>query len=105
MYVVFHPPIIQLWRQYGHHTTGGLNVFLCLIVSRNNSLQMLGASNNHIGDAGAVLIGNALAYVFPRQFLSMFLYFSRINVFLGVSVLWQTKEQIASIEPVSQPDW
>jgi hypothetical protein len=66
---------------------------------------MLGASNNHIGDAGAVLIGNALACVFPREFLSMFLYFSLINVFLGAIVLWQTKEQIASIEPVSQPDW
>jgi hypothetical protein len=42
---------------------GLINVCLCLIRSNNNTMQRLDLGGNKIGDAGAISIAGALAYV------------------------------------------
>ena len=40
-----------------------IKMCLCLICRQNKTLQLLNLDENQIGDAGAVSIGDALAYV------------------------------------------
>ena len=53
-----------LWRHPIFSDDNGIiKVYLCLICSQNNTLKELGLGGNQIGDAGAISIAGALAYV------------------------------------------
>jgi hypothetical protein len=47
---------------------GLIRVCLCVICSQNKTLRILWLNDNQIGDAGAVSIGGALAYVTLSRF-------------------------------------
>ena len=61
MYVTITPPEMFLHFVYIFFLI--MKVCLCPICSQNKTLQILGLSDNKIGDAGAASIGDALAYV------------------------------------------